>query len=139
MAVQRVAAGPIAEPEKELYALVRMQLGHVLSGLLDRQRRGHAVARQNLMLLQMNMDRVRPVACCVCKEPVLDTVLLDTEADVVAVHELAVDGPLSIQAVELEGPGDTRSGGRVRQRVERLGGGVRAAVGDRPRTYVEPQ
>src|SRR5262245_187785 len=45
MAVQRVAAGPVAESEEELNPLVRTQLCHVLTRALHRERRRDTVAR----------------------------------------------------------------------------------------------
>src|SRR5215469_759161 len=48
----------------------------------------------------------------------LHAVLLHREAELVAVHELPVDGPLPVQAVELESPRDPGGGSRIRQVVE---------------------
>src|SRR6266853_6041238 len=66
-----------------------------------------------------------------------NAVRLDMQPNGVAIHELAVDGPLSIQPVELEGSDDrwcSRCGG---QGVERLRGGVRAVIGHRPTAHLE--
>src|SRR4029077_5388157 len=72
------------------------------------------VAAQDLVLLQMNMDGMGPIARKVSQEPLLHAVLLHGDAEhlrglatrsaipVTAIEELAVDGPLAVQAVKLE-------------------------------------
>ena len=148
MAVDRVLAQPVAEAEEELHALVGMQLGNVLSGTFDRQRSAFTVAGENLVLLQVNVHRMGPISCEVGQEPLLHAVLLHREAEGLgeaaganaAVHELAVDGPLAIQAVKLEcaddpglhvGAGELVEGG--------IGGRIHAVVADRGSTHPELQ
>src|SRR6267154_1436005 len=62
---------------------------------------------------------------------------LDMQPNGVAIHELAVDGPLAVQPVELKRPDDGgRSGGRG-QGVESLRGGVSAGIGHRTAAHLE--
>src|SRR5712692_8062188 len=61
MAMDGVLAQPVAEAEEEFHALVRTQLRHILAGSFD-QRRRNPVAAHNLMLFQVDVDGVRPIA-----------------------------------------------------------------------------
>src|SRR5712692_9446746 len=115
VAVDGILAQPVAEAEEEQDALVGMQLGHVLARPLN-QRGRHPVAGEDLVLLEVDMDRVGPIAGSIEQDPVLHAVLLHQEAEMVAGHELPIDGPLAIQAVELEGTGDAGRRGGVRER-----------------------
>src|SRR5712691_7067857 len=81
MAVDGVLAQPVAEAEEEFHPLVGMQLGHVLAPQVPRHGRLHPVAAHNLMLLQVDVDGVRPIAREVAQDPVLDAVLRDGEAE----------------------------------------------------------
>src|SRR5436309_11898100 len=79
----------------------------------------------------MDMDRVCPIAGGVEEDPVLHAVPLHQEAEMVAGHELPIDGPLPIQAVELEGAGDPGGHVRARQLVEgRIACRIHAVVRD---------
>src|SRR5215472_16650668 len=139
MAMDRVLMQPIAEAEEQLHALVGMQLGYIFSPKIRCYGWGLAVAAQDLVLLQVYMDRVSPIAREVGEEPVLAAVLLDREAERLgeaagtdaAIHELAVDGPLSVEPVELECSHDPRSVGCSRQAVECLRPRIGATVMDR--------
>src|SRR5262249_34920016 len=117
--VDRVLAEPVAEAEEQQDSLVLMQLRHVLAGLLNSERRRDTVPRENLVLLQVDVYGVSPIPGGVEQDPVLDTVLLHSKAEVVAIHELAVDRPLAVQPIELERPRDPGSRGRVRKLVVR--------------------
>src|SRR6476661_8349614 len=85
------------------------------------------------------MDWVRPIAREVGQEPVLRAVLLHREAEGVAIHELAIDRPLSVQAIKLEGPDDSRRIGCSRQRVKLLPGRREAVVLHLWSSYLELQ
>src|SRR5499427_1092204 len=102
--VNRIFPGPVAELEEEPHPLVGMQLSDVLARILDRERWRLPVARQDLVLFEVDVDRMGPIPAEVHQDPLLHAVLLHREPERVAIHELAVDGPLAIQAVELEGP-----------------------------------
>src|SRR5215469_4343155 len=138
MAVDWVFMEPIAEAEEQLHALVGMQLGYIFTPKIRCHGWGLAVAAQDLVLLEVDVDRVGPIAGEVGEEPALAAVLLDREAESLgeaagtdaAIHKLAVDGPLSVEPVELEGSHEPRSIRRGRQTVERLRPGVRAPVPD---------
>src|SRR5260370_34097589 len=92
------------------------------------------------MLLQMYVHRMGPIAGSVEQDPVLHGVLLHQEAEMVAGHELAVDGPLAIQAVEFERASDAWRRRGVRQRVERrVGRRIHTPILDPRRTYLELQ
>ena len=83
------------------------------------------------MLLEMDVHRVRPIARQIGQKPLLHTVLLDREAEVIAVHELAIDRPLAVQAIELERAHDSRRRVRAGQLIEaRFGGRIHTVVGD---------
>src|SRR6266571_4135335 len=73
---------------------------------------------QDLMLLQMNVDRVLPVVAWVDQDPVLRAVLRNGEPQFVAVGKLIVDYPLAVIAVEDEVPRDARRDD-ARQLIER--------------------
>src|ERR1700722_17351351 len=92
VAVNGVAAKPIAEAEEQEHALVGVQLGYVLSRVLGCQRVRHPVAGENLMLFQVNVDGVSPIACEVREEPILHAILLnrETESRTIRVHELSI-------------------------------------------------
>src|SRR6266404_1281430 len=87
----------------------------------------------------MDVDRMRPIPGGIRQYPMLNAVLLDFEPNGVAIHELAVDGPLAIQPVELEGPYGGRCARRRGQGVERLRGGVRTVIGHRRAAHSELQ
>src|SRR5580692_10374484 len=108
VAMQRIAAVEVAEAEEQLHPLRGLQPSHIFSGVLDLQRRRGKVPRDDLMLLEVDVDRVRPVAGDVLQYPVLRAVLLNGKTDRVAVDELAVDRPLAVQTVEAQGTGDAR-------------------------------
>ncbi len=80
---------------------------------------------------------MRPIPGGVRQYPMFNAVRLDMQPNGVAIHELAIDGPLSIQPVELEGS-DDRGCSRCRwQGVERLRGGICAVIGHRPAAHLE--
>src|ERR1700722_17234137 len=106
--VDRVLTRPVAEFEEQHRALVRMQLRDVLPAEIGRYAGCHAVAAENLVFLQVNVHGVRPVAGEVGEDPLLGAVLLDREAELGAIHELPVDRPLAVQAIELEGAHNPR-------------------------------
>src|SRR5258708_2847836 len=61
-----------------------------------------------------------PIPAEVHQDPLLHAVLLHREPERVAIHELAVDGPLAVQAVELEGPDGRGHKVGARERVKLL-------------------
>ena len=111
VAVQRVAALPIAEAEEQLHLLVVVQWRDVLARHLDLRRR-RAVAAQDLELFHVDVDRVHPAARVVLQHPVFHAVLLHAQAHgaAVGVHQAAVDHPLPVAALEVEGARDARRG-----------------------------
>src|ERR1700722_19659186 len=123
--VDGVFAQPVAEAEEQLHALVGMQLGNIFAPQVRRYCRSHPVAAQDPVLLQVNMDGVGPIARKVSQQPLLNAVLLHGEAEhlcglatrsaipVPAIEELAVDGPLAVQAVKLERAHDSGMDVRV--------------------------
>jgi hypothetical protein len=60
MAVYRVSPQEIPEPEEEIDSLVVLQSGHVLPGYLSVGWR-QTIARKNLVLFKVDMNRVLPV------------------------------------------------------------------------------
>src|SRR5580658_3693870 len=140
VAVDRILTHPVAEAEEELHTFVRVYLHHVLARLLDGQGRRQSVACEDLVFLQVDMDWMGPVPGQVREDPLLRAVLRDREAELVAVHELAVYRPLPVQAVELERADDPRRRIGAGERVE---AGVRcrihAIVLNCLRTYLELQ
>src|SRR6266404_7024305 len=128
--VDGVLTQPVTEAEEQLYPLVGMQLGHVLAPLVNGHSWRDAVAAHDLVLFQVDMDGVRPISRKVGQEPVLHAVLLYGEAEGVAIHELTVDRPLPVQAIELEGPHYPGGSYCARQRVELLLAGRQAVVLD---------
>src|SRR5215469_17190960 len=116
MTVDRILMQPIAEAEEQLNPLVGMQLRDVLPSRVCGHGWSDSVACQDPVLLQVNVNGMRPVTGKVGQEPLLHAVLLHREAESLreaagtdaAIHELPVDGPLPVQAVELERPRDSR-------------------------------
>src|ERR1700721_461060 len=81
-----------------------------------------------------------PIARQVCEQPLLHTVLLDREAERVAVHELAVDGPLTIQSIKLEGAHNPWRGSGAWQLVEaRFAGRIHTVIGNLRTGHTELQ
>jgi hypothetical protein len=120
VAVDRILPDPVAEAEEDLNTFVRMHFRHVLASvLLDGQNRRRAVAREDLVLLEVDMDGVRPISRKVREYPLFRAVLRHGETEVVAVHELTVDRPLPVQAIKLEGANDPRSNVGAGRSVER--------------------
>ena len=104
------------------------------------------------MFFQVNVDWVSPIAHQVRQEPLLHAVLLHGEAEglrrlaarsavpVTAIHELAVDGPLSVQAIELECAHDSwRNIGAGKLVERRVASRVHAVVRDLGTGYLELQ
>src|SRR5262249_38223671 len=92
---------------------------------------GPPVALQELELLEVDVDRVLPAAGAVLEDPVLGGVAAHAVADAVAAHELAVDLPLAVPALEAEVAREARFLGLVGELVEgRLARGIDAVVPD---------
>ena len=95
------------------------------------QRRSGAVTREDLVFLKVDVNGVRPIPSEVREQPLLHAVLLHGKPEFVAVHELTVNGPLAVQAVELEGAHDSGLRIGAGELVERrIGRRVHAAVLD---------
>src|SRR5262245_22686055 len=70
-----------------------------------------------------------PAAGAVLQDPILDCVLLNCEADLVAIHELSIDLPLAVAPLEIERASYPRSPGGAGQIVKgRIRSGVDAVV-----------
>lgn len=65
-------------------------------------------AAQNLVLLQVDVDRMLPVIPRVLENPVFRAVLFDRESQLITVREPVIDDPLTIVAVETEVSRDPR-------------------------------
>ena len=83
VAMHRVAPHKIAEAEINSYIIVFTESYDILSASFD-QRRRVAVARENLVLLKVDVDRMGPIESAF-ELPNLRRVALDPEANVVAV------------------------------------------------------
>src|SRR5713101_1700895 len=111
--VHRIAAEPVAEAEEERDILAGKDTNDVLARGVHPGRRAAGVekevavapagkprsARQDLVLLEMDVDGVGPLREAIARiaeNPVLDAVLGDLKADDVAVKELIVDYPLAV-------------------------------------------
>ena len=134
VAMHRVLPGEIAKAEEERGAGIRFQSEHVLAAGLDQRRRGRspAIDRQGLELLEVDVDRMFPLATVVDQRPLLHGILLDREADVVTGEEPFVDLPAATAVGEDERSFDPGRNRRARQIVE-LGDRCRvlAVVGHR--------
>ena len=146
--VHGIAAAEIPEPHHEFDLFVESQPHDVFAAgfhvpALDLL----AVAADDAELLQVNVDGVLPSAGVVPQDPSLGGVALHGEAETRAVHELAVDLPLAVSALEAEGARQTDSigssgsvvGRHRRQANRREDAIVRAAghMGKRHRLRVE--
>ena len=60
VAVHRITAGEVAEAEVNINVIIFTKSDDVLAPSFD-QRRGVAVTAENLMLFEVNVDRVRPI------------------------------------------------------------------------------
>src|ERR1700727_3757242 len=79
----------------------------------------------------MDVHRMCPMARQIGQQPLLHAVLLNCEAEIVAVHELAVDGPLTVQSIKLEGTHDPWRGSSAWQLVEaRFAGRIYTVIGN---------
>ena len=83
VAVHRVAPHKIAEAEINSHIIVFTEPYDILSASFD-QRRRIAVARENLVLLKVDVDRMGPIESAF-ELPNLRGVALDSEADIVTV------------------------------------------------------
>src|SRR4051795_4339492 len=147
MTMEREAAPHVPEPDEDLDVLVA-ELHDVLAREVevagtDR----HAVAAEDAELLEVDVDRVRPSARLVPDDPPLGLIHLRGEAKAGAVHELPVDLPAAVAALEPERPRDARCevgdlgqrdgpehaiAGPGRDARRRHGLGIEAAVVDGP-------
>src|SRR5262245_26404740 len=103
VAVHRIAAAEIAEPHDQLDLLVELQSHDILP------REFHvaalnltAVAPDDPEFLQVDVNRVLPAAGAVPQDPSLGGVALNGETEPRAVHQLSVDLPLTVAALEPE-------------------------------------
>src|ERR1700727_2686953 len=79
----------------------------------------------------MDVHRMCPMARQIGQQPLLHAVLLNCEAEIVAVHELAVDGPMTVQSIKLEGAHDPWRGSSAWQLVEaRFAGRIYTVIGN---------
>src|SRR5579862_2138470 len=92
--MHRIVPQEVAEGEKYLNLLLGMQEDYVLATVLDRTQRGrHAVPRQDHVLLEMDMDRMRPLSAFVPYSPDLGGPLHRVRVDAIGVEDLPVDDP----------------------------------------------
>ena len=85
---------------------------------------------QNLVLLQMDVNRVLPITPWIHQEPILRAVLRHGEAELVTVRKPVIDDPLAVVAIKTEVSGDARrddAGQLIERRVRRR---VDTVVGD---------
>src|SRR5439155_9237249 len=131
VAVDGEVAAEVAEAEEQLDRLVEAEADDVLARALRRARsRRGAIDAQDLEFLQVDVDRMLPAAGIVHEPPSLGRVALHPEADLVAVREAAVHGPLAVLTLEAERARDARRLRGVGQIAEmRAGVGVHTAVG----------
>src|SRR3954452_19372869 len=106
--MEREAALHVTDPDEDLDVLVA-ELHDVLTREVevagtDR----HAVAVEDAELLEVDVDWVRPSARLVPDDPALRLIHLRGEPKAGAVHELAVDLPAAVAALEAERPRDAR-------------------------------
>ena len=69
MAVHWIPSGEVPEAEENLHGLIVVQLHHVFACALHGQRRRRAVARQDPVLLKMDVDGMHPAARVVHQSP----------------------------------------------------------------------
>src|SRR6266516_1557125 len=127
VAMDGVLSCPVAEAEKELNAFVLMQPRYVLPRNFEIGRR-HAIARQDLVFFQMDVDRMLPITRQVVQDPMFHVILFNSKARFLRIDESSVDGPLAIQSVEFKAPRHTWRGGVVRQWVEHHRGRITAPI-----------
>src|SRR3954452_7639057 len=105
------AAIHVTEPDEQLDLVVEAQLHDVLAGELDVAGQDRsAVAPQDAELLEVDVHRMLPSPRLVPDDPPLELVHLTGEPEARAVHELAVDLPAAVAALEAERPRDARHG-----------------------------
>src|SRR5688572_19145738 len=124
--VHRITSDKVAEAEVDPNIVSLAQSDNVLASALD-QRGRISVSLQNLMFLEVNMNWMRPIASAL-EFPDLSRISLDSETNIVAVKEFAVDYPLSILTVELEATRDAFSHARRNLVEGRIGSRVNAVV-----------
>src|SRR5260370_27587116 len=86
---------------------------------------------QDLVLFQMDVDGVLRVVARINDAPVFRAVLLDGEADRIAVHESVVDYPLAVAPIEDEVARDQRRHDARKCIEAGPGGRINAAIRDR--------
>src|SRR5262249_49824093 len=107
VAVHRIPAEEIAEPEEKMHRVIELDPHHVFSRCLYERRR-RSVPGQDLEFFEMDVDRMLPAARAVHQDPVFNRILSDFESRRVAVGESAVDSPHPIISFEIECPGNNR-------------------------------
>src|SRR5437016_3136257 len=99
VAVHGIPPVEVPEAHEEPDLFVALQPHDVLPGHLVGRRRD-AVAREDAELLEMDVDRVLPVAGVVLQDPDLGRALPRRRTDLVHVEELAVDRPGAVLPLE---------------------------------------
>src|SRR3989440_3441033 len=110
VAVHRVRPPEVPEALDELDLVAGAQPDGVLAPVLERAGQNRpAVVLEDAELLQVDVDGVLPPSGVVGEDPPLRCVLLHSEAELGARHELAVDLPLAVAPLEAEVPFDAGS------------------------------
>src|SRR5579871_1683973 len=78
--------------------------------MFDGQGWRNIIASENLVFFEVNVNGMGPIAGDVGEYPVFGGVQADTDARFFesGIHELAVDGPLAVQAIKAERANDAR-------------------------------
>ena len=133
--VHWIASGEVAEAEVNLDIVVLTKSDDVLAAALDQGWR-ISVSFENLVLLEMNMDWVRPIKSAF-ELPNLGGVSLYPEPNIITVKQLIVDNPLAVPPVKLEAPRNALGDPCWHQVKGWVGCGIHAVVGYRIRNHAE--
>src|SRR5687768_10775466 len=106
VAVERILADEIAEPEERLRMHVVLEPDDVFATVLHKtcRRRRRAIDREELKLLEVDVRRMLPTSRTVRDDPVLDRILRDSGPHFLTlrIHRAAIDGPVAVRAIEVE-------------------------------------
>src|SRR5712691_7147756 len=103
VAMHRIVPQEVAEGEEDPNFLVRMEEDYIFTAILNRPRRDwYSVPRQDHVLLEVDVDRMRPLPAFIAYDPDLGVSLPRIGVDAVGVEDLAIYDPGATEIIEPE-------------------------------------
>src|SRR5437016_958324 len=103
--MHRIVSQKVAEGEEYFDFLIGMQEDHVLPAIFHRAGRScYTVPGQYHVLLEVNVNRMRPLPAFVTYCPDLGCALPRVGVDAVGIEDFAVDDPRAAEVIESQQP-----------------------------------